>query len=49
MHNLAIVEKSEVVKAEDRTLLSQASDIVGEVVKSLREMLNKEGESEEKE
>jgi len=49
MHNLAIVGKAEVVKAEDRTLLSQASDIVGEVVKSLREALNKKDEPEEEE
>lgn len=42
MQNLATVVKSEVVKAEDRTKLNQASDIVGEVVKSLREMLDKE-------
>jgi len=39
MTNLATVGKSEVVKAEDKTRLSQASDMVGEVVKSLREAL----------
>ncbi|GAI32635.1 unnamed protein product, partial [marine sediment metagenome] len=42
MQNLITVEKSEGVKAEDKTKLSQALDIVEEVQKSLREMLEKE-------